>query len=196
MNASDRQPHHSLKLTALTGIPLVQPGDCLVSFILQSLKQTEINLKEGDILVIAQKVVSKSEGRYVRLDNVEPSKKALELAKLTEKDPRLVELILTESREIVRHRDGVIVVENRQGIILANAGIDQSNVENSAKALFAFAFGLPAFCAIKVYTAFLFARHNTKIPFYFSLISVVINILISVFFFNEFGLGVFCVCTN
>ena len=135
MNASDRQqPHHSLKLTALTGIPLVHPGDCLVSFILHSLKQTELNLKEGDILVIAQKVVSKSEGRYVRLDNVEPSKKALELAKLTEKDPRLVELILTESREIIRHRDGVIVVENRQGIILANAGIDQSNVESNNEA--------------------------------------------------------------
>ncbi len=130
MNASDRQSPLSLELTALSGIPLVRPGDCLVSFILQSLKQTEISLNDGDILVIAQKVVSKSEGRYVRLDNVKPSKKAIELANLTEKDPRLVELILTESHEIVRHRDGVIVVENRQGVVLANAGIDRSNVES------------------------------------------------------------------
>ncbi|MBT3215107.1 MAG: coenzyme F420-0:L-glutamate ligase [Deltaproteobacteria bacterium] len=129
MNVSDSQPPLSLSLTALSGIPLVHPGDCLISLILRSLKQTKLSLADGDILVIAQKIVSKAEGRYVRLANVKPSERALELATFTEKDPRLVELILTESSEIVRQSNGVIVVENHHGVVLANAGIDHSNVE-------------------------------------------------------------------
>ena len=119
----------SLTLTAFTGIPLVHSGDDLVALILQSLQQTSIKLEDGDILVIAQKIVSKSEGRYVRLADVKPSEKAFQLAAETEKDPRLMELILSESREIVRYRSSVIVAENRQGVVLANAGIDHSNVE-------------------------------------------------------------------
>ncbi len=119
----------SLTLTAFAGIPLVHSGDDLVALILQSLQQTSIKLEDGDILVIAQKIVSKSEGRYVRLADVKPSKRAFQLAAETEKDPRLMELILSESREIVRYRSSVIVVENRQGVVLANAGIDHSNVE-------------------------------------------------------------------
>ncbi len=119
----------SLTLTAFAGIPLVHSGDDLVALILQSLQQTSIKLEDGDILVIAQKIVSKSEGRYVRLADVKPSKRAFQLAAETEKDPRLMELILSESREIVRYRSSVIVSENRQGVVLANAGIDHSNVE-------------------------------------------------------------------
>ena len=119
----------SLTLTAFAGIPLVHSGDDLVALILHSLQHTSIKLEDGDILVIAQKIVSKSEGRYVRLADVKPSKRAFQLAAETEKDPRLMELILSESREIVRYRSSVIVAENRQGVVLANAGIDHSNVE-------------------------------------------------------------------
>lgn len=119
----------SLTLTAFAGIPLVHSGDDLVALILQSLQQTSIKLEDGDILVIAQKIVSKAEGRYVKLADVKPSERAFQLAEETGKDPRLVELILSESREIVRYRSSVIVAENRQGVVLANAGIDHSNVE-------------------------------------------------------------------
>ena len=119
----------SLTLTALSGIPLVRPGENLATLILQSFEQAALALEDGDILVIAQKIVSKSEGRHVKLGDVQPSQGARELAAVTEKDPRLVELILLESRGIVRHRLGVIVAENRQGVVLANSGIDHSNVE-------------------------------------------------------------------
>ena len=129
MNLPDNPQPVSLTLTALSGIPLVRPGDDLVALILQSLKQTKMILMEGDILVIAQKIISKSEGRYVRIAEVTPSEQAYSLAESTEKDPQIVELITLESREIVRHRTGVIVAENRQGVVLANAGIDHSNVE-------------------------------------------------------------------
>ena len=119
----------SLSMTALSGIPLVRPGDDLVEYILKGLRSERLYLTDGDILVIAQKVVSKAEGRYVRLDNVQPSTRAQQLAEAAGKDPRLVELILSESSEILRCCPGVIIVVNRQGLVLANAGIDHSNVE-------------------------------------------------------------------
>ena len=134
MNLPDNPQPVSLTLTALSGIPLVRPGDDLVALILQSLKQTKMILMEGDILVIAQKIISKSEGRYVRIAEVTPSEQAYSLAESTEKDPQIVELITLESREIMRHRTGVIVAENRQGVVLANAGIDHSNVETDGNA--------------------------------------------------------------
>ena len=84
----------SLTLKALTGIPLIHSGDDLVAFILRSLQETSTNLVDGDILVIAQKIVSKAEGRYVKLADVKPSERAFQLAEETGKDPRLVELIL------------------------------------------------------------------------------------------------------
>ena len=86
-------------------------------------------LLDNDILVIAQKVVSKSEGRYMKISDVEPSAKSYLLAESTGKDPRMVELIRSESKKIVRHRKGIIVTENRQGVTMANSGIDRSNVE-------------------------------------------------------------------
>jgi len=108
---------------------LVKPGDNIVELILESLRISKMTLLEDDILVVAQKIVSKSEGRYVKIADVVPSLEAKLLAESSGKDPRLVELIQKESKKIVRHRKGVIVTENRQGVVMANSGIDRSNVE-------------------------------------------------------------------
>lgn len=118
----------SLTLTSLKNIPLIRQGDSLADILLNSLNETNIELQENDILVLAQKIVSKAEGRMVNLADVTPSQKAIELAQQTEKDARLVELMLQESNEVVRFRKGVIVVEHKLGFICANAGIDHSNV--------------------------------------------------------------------
>ena len=120
----------SLVLTPLSDIPLIRQGDSLADILVQALHTTAIQLQDDDILVIAQKIVSKAEGRTVNLDTVTPSRKALELAKLTEKDPRIIELILGESSEILRTRPGVIIVEHKLGFVCANAGIDHSNVSS------------------------------------------------------------------
>ena len=118
----------SLTLTPLVGIPLVAPGMDLADIILSGLKKSGIDLQDNDIIAIAQKVVSKAEGRLVNLAAVIPSEKASVLAEKIEKDPRLVELILGESREILRTRPGTIIVEHKLGFVCANAGIDHSNV--------------------------------------------------------------------
>jgi coenzyme F420-0:L-glutamate ligase/coenzyme F420-1:gamma-L-glutamate ligase len=115
-------------LLPIHGLPLIQPGDPLADLIAQRAAEWG-GLEAGDVLVVAQKVVSKAEGRVVRLDDVRPSPRARELAEQTDKDERLVELILQESREIIRLRPGLIVVEDRRGFICANAGIDRSNIE-------------------------------------------------------------------
>ncbi len=117
-----------LQLIALPDIPLVQPGDDLPDLIAASLERAGEALQDGDVLVIAQKIVSKSEDRYADLDDVKPSVRAVELGEKTDKDPRLVDLILSESREVLRHRPGVLIVAHRLGYVLANAGIDSSNV--------------------------------------------------------------------
>jgi coenzyme F420-0:L-glutamate ligase/coenzyme F420-1:gamma-L-glutamate ligase len=118
----------TLTFTPLQQIPLVCPGDNLTNLLLSSLQAARINLEDGDILVIAQKIVSKAEGRMVNLCTIPPSKEAAELAKRSDKDPRLVELILRESREVLRVRPGTIIVEHKLGFICASAGIDHSNV--------------------------------------------------------------------
>ncbi len=118
-----------LTITALSGFPMVQQGDDLAALILDVVSATGDRLVDGDVLVLAQKIVSKSEGRVVDLATVTPSDRAKELALAVDKDPRLVELILSESTEVVRHRKGVLVVASRHGLVLANAGIDRSNVE-------------------------------------------------------------------
>jgi len=120
-----------LTLTALADIPLVKPGDDLVQIILMALSTSQITLQDGDVLVLAQKIVSKAEGRLVNLNDITPSPQAQALGVETEKDPRLVELILSESNEILRTRPGLIVVEHKQGFICANAGIDHSNVRGN-----------------------------------------------------------------
>jgi len=117
-----------LVLTSLPDFPLISKGDDLIGHILDSLQRCGIKPQSGDILAIAQKVVSKSEGRAVPLELVEPSDEAYELAQRTEKDPRLVELILKESKRVLRARPGLIIIEHRLGFVCANAGIDSSNV--------------------------------------------------------------------
>lgn len=115
-------------LTPLPDIPLIQPGDDLAAVILHALSLANLRLAPGDVIVVAQKIVSKAEGRRVDLSSVTPSTRASELALQAEKDPRLVELILRESREVLRVRPGTIIVEHRLGFICASAGIDHSNV--------------------------------------------------------------------
>jgi coenzyme F420-0:L-glutamate ligase/coenzyme F420-1:gamma-L-glutamate ligase len=120
-----------LTLTALEGIPEVAHGAPLARHILGALQRAQLTLEAGDAIVIAQKVVSKAEGRFVRLADVDPGSEALELAVRADKDPRLVELILRESREVLRTRPGAIIVEHRLGFVMANAGIDRSNVASA-----------------------------------------------------------------
>ncbi len=118
----------ALTLTPLAGIPLVRPGDDLAAIVLAALDRSGIQLVDGDVLVLAQKIVSKAEGRLVNLQTVTPSPQAEEYARTTGKDPRLVELVLRESREVLRSRPGTMIVEHRLGFVSANAGIDHSNV--------------------------------------------------------------------
>jgi coenzyme F420-0:L-glutamate ligase/coenzyme F420-1:gamma-L-glutamate ligase len=124
----------ALTLTSLQNIPLIRHGDNLADILVGALQENKIALENGDILVIAQKIVSKAEGRAVNLAEVIPSLTAIELAEKTEKDSRLVELILQESREVLRTRPGTIIVEHRLGFVCANAGIDHSNVAGTGDA--------------------------------------------------------------
>ncbi len=121
----------ALSLHALERFPLVEPGDDLCELIIAALADNELSLRSGDALVLAQKIVSKAEGRYANFEDVIPGDRAFELAEQANKDPRLVELILSEARDVVRVRPGVIIVEHRNGYIMANAGIDRSNIETS-----------------------------------------------------------------
>jgi len=118
----------TLTLTALQHFPVIHHGDDLAGMVVRALAENQITLEDNDILVYAQKIVSKAEGRAVNLAKVTPSSRAIELAEKTEKDPRLVELVLQESNEILRTRPGTIVVEHKLGFVCANAGIDHSNV--------------------------------------------------------------------
>jgi coenzyme F420-0:L-glutamate ligase/coenzyme F420-1:gamma-L-glutamate ligase len=128
----------SLEVIALEGFPLVRPGDDLVELIASALMRNDVTPRAGDVVVVAQKIVSKAEGRMVDLATIQPSAKALTLAAEVDKDPRLVELILSESVRVVRARRNVLIVEHRLGFIMANAGVDQSNVgpaDGSSRAL-------------------------------------------------------------
>lgn len=119
-----------IEIHALPDFPMVQPGDDLATLILDGLTAAGLSLQAGDILIAAQKIFSKAENRYAVLDDIVPSPRATELAAQVDKDPRVVELILSESSEVVRYREGVLVVAHRLGFVLANAGIDASNVED------------------------------------------------------------------
>jgi coenzyme F420-0:L-glutamate ligase/coenzyme F420-1:gamma-L-glutamate ligase len=120
--------HMALTVTSLKNIPMIRRDDNLADIILDSLPGSGIGLQENDILVIAQKIVSKAEGRMVDLAGMTPSPRAIELGNATGKDPRLMELVLQESNEILRTRPNTIIVEHKLGFICANAGIDHSNV--------------------------------------------------------------------
>ena len=115
---------------AVPGIPLIAPGDDLAALVVKSLNTAQLPLISGDIVVVAQKIVSKAENRYVALKDVVPSEKARTLAGQIGKDPRYIEVVLSESEEVVRHRPNVMIVAHRLGFVMANAGIDQSNIQH------------------------------------------------------------------
>jgi coenzyme F420-0:L-glutamate ligase/coenzyme F420-1:gamma-L-glutamate ligase len=117
-----------LTLTPLQNIPLIRQDDNLADILLKALQETKIELQNDDILVLAQKIVSKAEGRIRNIADVVPSARALELAEKSQKDARVVELMLQESNEVLRIRVGTIIVEHKLGFVCANAGIDHSNV--------------------------------------------------------------------
>ncbi|MBU6349136.1 MAG: coenzyme F420-0:L-glutamate ligase [Chloroflexi bacterium] len=118
-----------VQLFVVPGLPAFQPGDDVAARIVEQLAEMGEGLLPGDIVVVAQKIVSKAEGRLVRLLDVEPDEQAQQLAELVGKDPRVLQVILEESNEVLRARRGLLVVEQRSGWICANAGVDRSNVQ-------------------------------------------------------------------
>jgi coenzyme F420-0:L-glutamate ligase / coenzyme F420-1:gamma-L-glutamate ligase len=119
----------TLTITALQGIPRVQPGDDLSALLIAALEQEGLEPRAQDILVVAQKIVSKAEGRYLDLASIEPGSRARELAAITRKDARLVEAVLSQSAEILRAAPHVLIAVTHHGIVMANAGVDRSNLE-------------------------------------------------------------------
>jgi coenzyme F420-0:L-glutamate ligase/coenzyme F420-1:gamma-L-glutamate ligase len=117
-----------ITLTPLSGIKLVEPGDDLGAITAAALRDNGVVPEDGDVLVVAQKIVSKVEGRYVDVATVRSSERAVALAAEVDKDPRFVEVVLSEAKRVVRHRPGLLIVEHRLGFVMANAGIDHSNV--------------------------------------------------------------------
>ena len=124
-----------LSCIALSGIPEINTGDDIASITFDLAKAKGDPIEEGDVLVVAQKIVSKAEGRFVDLKMTEPSVEAIRLAEKTGKDPRLVQQILNESIEIVRAREGLIIARHHNGFVVANAGIDLSNSGAGEKAI-------------------------------------------------------------
>ena len=124
-----------LEVIPVRGIPEIRRGDDLVRIMIKAFGESGVSLRDDDIVVVKQKVVSKAEGRLVRLAGVKPGPEAKRLAAEQQKDPRLVELMLQESRRVVRAGHGVIVTETRHGFVCANAGIDKSNVRSGYVAL-------------------------------------------------------------
>ena len=134
MSASKGWLRRASRVTGLRGIPLVAAGDDLAEILVKALAAADVNPADGDVLVVTQKIVSKAEGRQVPLDRIEPSAGAVGLAAETGKDARLVQLILDESTEVVRKAPGVLITRNRLGLVCANAGIDQSNLDHGESA--------------------------------------------------------------
>ena len=123
----------SLTLTGLTGIPLIAPGDDLAAVIAAALARAAITPQDGDILVLAQKIVSKAESRYRKLSDVIPSERAKDFAKRLHKDARHIQLILDESSEVLRQTENALITVHKLGFVMANAGVDQSNVEQDGE---------------------------------------------------------------
>ncbi|MGE4411341.1 MAG: coenzyme F420-0:L-glutamate ligase [Sphingobium sp.] len=117
-----------IQILPLRGMGEIEPGSDLAGALLAGLDTSGLALQPGDILVVTQKIVSKAEGRFVELSAVTPGARALELAETTRKDPRLVELVLSESSDVVRAVPGVLITRHRHGLVMANAGIDRSNI--------------------------------------------------------------------
>jgi len=121
----------SYRAIALEGFPLIKPGDNIPRIIVDIAQKNGVKIEEGDILVVAQKIFSKAEGRIVKLKNVEPSPKAHGIAEKTKKNPKFVELVLRETTSILKASPEVLLVEDKHGLVCINAGIDKSNVEGS-----------------------------------------------------------------
>ncbi len=119
-------------VVGLPGIPMIESGDDLSAIIAKALEAADIELVDGDIVCIAQKIISKAEGRTVSLADITPSAEAIALGRETEKDPRLVELILGESTDLLRKKPGVLIMRHRLGFVGAHAGVDQSNIEHGS----------------------------------------------------------------
>lgn len=119
----------AVRVLGLHGFPLVKSGDDIVSPILKIARALHIRIEDGDIIVVGHKIISKSEGRIIQLSKVKPSDRAIKVARKSSKDPRLVQLILNESKRIIKVSPGIILAETKQGIVCLNAGIDKSNVE-------------------------------------------------------------------
>ncbi|MDH5675691.1 MAG: coenzyme F420-0:L-glutamate ligase [Myxococcales bacterium] len=122
-----------LVLTALPGLPLVQPGDDVAALVCEGLERAQITPVAGDVVVVTSKLLSRAEGRFVDLSAVVPSPRARELAAEVDKDPALVELVLRESLAISRATRGVLIVRHRLGFVSANAGIDASNAQPASR---------------------------------------------------------------
>jgi len=121
----------SLVIQPIKEIPLIRQGDNLCNILSVALELEHVTLQDNDILVITQKIISKAEGQLVNIADITPSARAEEIAQVIEKDPRLVEVILSESREVVRMAKGTLVVEHNLGFLCANAGVDHSNIDNT-----------------------------------------------------------------
>ncbi|MEX2123503.1 MAG: coenzyme F420-0:L-glutamate ligase [Woeseia sp.] len=119
-----------LELIAFLGFPQIRAGDCLPEIVREAARDNNIEFADHDVLVVAQKIVSKAESRQRVIRDVVPSEKAISYARKTGKDPGIVELILQESTAVLRHSDSLLITENRLGLVMANAGIDQSNIED------------------------------------------------------------------
>ena len=119
-----------IKLIGLEGIPLVKSGDDISKIIKEAILNSDYDLCDGDIILIAETLISKAEGNIIKLDDIVPSDKAVEIAEICKKDPKLVEVILQNSTEIVEVGPNFIVTETKQGFVCANAAIDESNVED------------------------------------------------------------------
>ena len=121
-------PEPIITITGVTGLPEIESGHDVGALIVRATREASLEVLDRDIFIVAQKVVSKAEGRVVRLDSIEPSPRAREWAEAYDKDPRMVEVVLRESKRIVRMERGVLIAETEHGFVCANAGVDASNV--------------------------------------------------------------------
>ncbi len=122
--------NHEIRVIGIEGLPEIEPGNDLVALVLEACGKQDLELLDGDILVFTQKVVSKAEGRLVCLDDVKPSSLAEHFAQEAGKDPRSVEVVLSEARRVVKMDRGILIAETRHGLVCAQAGVDASNVPN------------------------------------------------------------------
>ena len=125
----------SIQIVPLAGLPEITPGDNLAQLLVEAVQRQRIVLKSGNVVVVAQKIVSKAEGRVVRLDSIQPSEQAERWAAEHQKDARVIELVLREASSIVRMERGVIIAKTRHGFVCANSGVDVSNVSNGTASL-------------------------------------------------------------